>query len=211
MIKKAISLLSFVMVFASCSDADEVLSDKATKEDSAVFLPKVLEKGPNAVKEATELNDNKGIIGIYHVPEMLSLTILDSAEYSGIAKKLSANFRKLVEDADLSKAEIDGSGGVIYYNNDPENFIFECVVPIKEMPKKKPKHSQVVVLEEDKMIIYNYYGPYETLNLVYEEVRDYMKLNGLKQSGPMREFYIVDPAIEKDSTKWLTRVMVPVN
>ena len=37
-----------------------------------------------------------------------------------------------------------------------------------------------------------------------------LKKNNLVQNGPMREFYVTDAIKEKDSTRWLTRIMTPV-
>jgi effector-binding domain-containing protein len=61
------------------------------------------------------------------------------------------------------------------------------------------------------MYIYNFYGPYGDLYKSYEAIRESMKQAGLEQVGPMREFYMNASANEPDSSKWLTRIMVPVS
>jgi effector-binding domain-containing protein len=80
---------------------------------------------------------------------------------------------------------------------------------IKSMPAKTPTHSKVVVLEANKMLIYNHYGAYEASFKAYEAIREYCKANKLKQNGPMREFYPANFS-EPDTAKWLTRIMMPV-
>jgi len=57
--------------------------------------------------------------------------------------------------------------GVINYNDNPSNLKFECLMLLEKMPGKQPKHSKVVVLEKTKMVICNYYGPYEKLGEAY--------------------------------------------
>jgi effector-binding domain-containing protein len=116
----------------------------------------------------------------------------------------------VAKDIELMNAKRFGSMGAIYYNNDTANFIFECVVPIEKMPKVKPKNSQVVVLEEGKMLIYNYYGPYQDLFSAYDEIRAYCAKYNLEQVGPLREFYITDATAVPDPKDWLTRIMLPI-
>lgn len=198
------------MLFAltSCSNDKEVVEEKSEVKasDSAAIIPDHL-----AVKQLEQLTDAKGIIGIFDVPEMLTITKMDSANLPHVAKKLATNFGILQKDMDFIKAEVNGSAGAIYYNNDTSNFKFECVVPIKQMPKIQPKKSQVVVLEATRMLIYNYYGPYQYLYTAYAEIKTYCDKYKIEQTGPMREFYLTDPVAVKDSMQWLTRIMVPVN
>ena len=33
---------------------------------------------------------------------------------------------------------------------------------------------------------------------------------GKKISGPIREVYVTDPGMEKDTTKWLTEIIFPI-
>lgn len=156
-------------------------------------------------------SEKKGIVGLFDVPEMLCLSIIDSTEQKYLSDKLGNNFAILEKELKEIKSEIDGAPGVLYYNNNPNNFKFECVLLIKKMPNSLPKKSKIIALEASKMLIYNYFGPYQNLSSAYDAIRLYLSNNKLFQSGPMREFYISDPMIEKNTNKWLTRIMVPVN
>ena len=60
------------------------------------------------------------------------------------------------------------------------------------------------------MLVYNYYGPYDKLYTAYNMIRDFCVIAKLAQNGPMREFYVTDPATDSNSEKWLTRIIVPV-
>jgi effector-binding domain-containing protein len=207
------SLLCLILV--SCSaDPNAAWTDPNAAKDSAAIKKSdssyTLVPNHVAIKDEKELTDAKGIVGIFIVPEMLALTKLDSAPVSRVALKMSKGFETALADIKAIKAERYGSMGAIYYNNDTANFVFECVVPILKMPKIAPKKSQVVVLEEAKMVVYNYYGSYIFLNDAYEDLRAFCKKNKLEQSGPLREFYITDASMVKDSTQWLTRIMLPV-
>lgn len=191
------------LVACNAGPDESVLGKEDT--DSASIVPNHL-----AVKTDKELTDAKGIIGIFYVPEMLTVVKMDSAPVKKVPMAMAKGFEIIQEDIKLIKAERNGSMGAIYWNNDTTNFIFECVVPIERMPKIQPKKTQVVVLEEAKMIIYNHYGSYLHLNDAYDEIRQFCADNKLEQSGPLREFYITDATVVKDSSQWLTRIMLPV-
>lgn len=192
--------------FISCDSKQPEVKETTEKTDSSASIqPNLL-----AIKTTEQLTDAKGVIGLFDVPEMLTITKMDSTNMSGVASLLAKNYEILQKDIDYIKAEINGSAGAIYYNNDTSNFIFECVIPIAKMPTIQPKKSQVVVLEATKMLVYNYYGPYYNLHTAYSEIKEYCAKYHIEQSGPLREFYITDPTTVKDSTQWLTRIMLPV-
>ncbi len=196
-----VSLLLF-----SCRPNEADLAEKKVKKDSSYTV----EANHLAIKEQKDLTDAKGFVGIFFVPEMLTMTKIDSAPLRKVGDAMAKNYGLVAKDLELTGSKRFGSMGAIYYNNDTSNFIFECVVPIEKMPSKKPKNSQVVVLEEGKMLIYNYYGPYQNLFSAYEEIRQYCVKYNLEQIGPLREFYITDATAVPDPKDWLTRIMLPI-
>lgn len=202
--KKFILVIACFTVLVSCNrNTGEEAIKEAQHKDSVL-------KANQTVLSYKELSDSSGIIGIFDVPEMLTICKLDSGPMKDISFKIAKAYGVLEEEMNSVGATLDGMPGMITYSNDTSNFVFECVLPIKDLPKKQPKSCKIVALESSPMLIFNFYGPYEHLFSAYDRIRKYMKANKLKQSGPMREFYLTDPTIEKDPTKWETRIMVPV-
>lgn len=202
-------LVVSLFVLASCGDtAKEKVKEnaEAPKPDSSYSV----QANHMAIKTFDQLTAAKGILGVFDVPEMLTIAKMDSTEFKNVSALLAKDYSVIQKDIAYIKAEVNGAAGAIYYNNDTSNFKFECIVPILKMPTVKPKNSEVVVLEASHMLIYNYYGPYENLYLIYDEIRNYIKDNKIEQTGPLREFYITDPSKQKDPSQWLTRIMVPV-
>ena len=154
--------------------------------------------------------DKEGVVRVFDVPEMISLCLLDSCNMNEAPSRFSKIFSTLESDLTAIDAQLDGPRGLISYNNNPKNFKFECVLLIKEIPKKQPKNCQIVVLEATKMLIYNSYGDHKNLSSAYDNIKNYMASQHLTQNGPMREFYITDPSTEKNPQKWLTRIMLPI-
>lgn len=200
-----ITLLLTIAVFTfSCSDSE---NEKALEQLNADSVLKANQKNI----DRAVLDSKPGVVGVMDVGEMLTISKIDSAPMRDVSFKVAKAYSVLEEEMNAVGAVMDGMPGMITYNNDTTNFKFECVLPIKEMPKKQPTKCNIVVLEASKMLIYNYYGPYQQLFTAYDKIRSYTKEKGLVQSGPMREFYLSDPTLEKDPAKWQTRIMVPVN
>jgi effector-binding domain-containing protein len=197
-----------IVLLCSCGAPEDITESGGKKEADTVSVSDSSEKVVAAKYE--QFSEAKGGVGVYEVPEMLTLCIRDSADIAGMAAAFAKAYSVLQEEIKKQGLQVNGSPGSIYYNNDPKNFVFECVYPINKVPERQPEKSKVVVLEADNMYIYNYYGTYSNLYMAYEEIRYQLKDRGLAQSGPMREFYVTDAGLVKDTAKWLTRIMVPV-
>jgi effector-binding domain-containing protein len=210
-------VFSCLVIFAAsllfnCSDPEAAMKKEEAAKDSVtkVANKEKAEKNKKELKDFTQLTDQPGPIGIFKVPEMLTLCRKDSAPSSKMAESFARNFTYLEKDLDYLDMTAAGAAGSIYYNNDTTNCVFEVVYPLSELPKKKPKKSVIVVLEAAPMVIYNHYGEYSELYQAYANIKSYLDENALEQSGPLREFYITDPVKIKDHSRWLTRIMVPV-
>lgn len=200
---KFILFAAVTAITFSCGSSDSEAEVKQPNTDS------ISKTNQELIKLAT-IDSKPGVVGVFDIPEMLTICKMDSAPMKDVSFKVAKAYSVLEEEMNAIKAEIDGMPGMLTYNNDTTNFIFECVLPIKALPKQEPKTTKIVVLEACPMLIYNFYGPYKQLFTAYNAIRKYLADNKLTQNGPMREFYLSDPTVEKDPAKWQTRIMVPV-
>jgi len=69
---------------------------------------------------------------------------------------------------------------------------------------------QVVNIPASKAVYIDYYGDHSQTAEAYKNIDKYLLDNNLKQKSPVIEQYITDPATEKDSSKWLTKIIVLV-
>lgn len=198
MIQKLSQLLLIALLGVSCGNQPTVKQTPSAEEKFPVY------------DESVVTNTTSGILGIYEVPEVLTISKMDSASMLNVAQKVAETYSVLGAEMDAIHAEPDGVPGQIMYNNDSLNFIFECFSPIKKMPGLQPKKCKFVMLEQCNMLVYNFYGPYSELYKSYDSLRNYIANKQLVQVGQVRELYISDPTTEANSAKWLTRVMVPV-
>ncbi len=201
--KKIILLTTSVLVLFGCKNTSDSTDNKTAVSDSLIT---------NSTSPTVSAdNDNPGIAGIIELPEMLTLAVKDSAPQQDIGFKIGKAYSAI--EGDMQELNISNNGmpaGSLYYNSDPKNFVFECVIPINQMPSKQPRNSSVVVLEATRAILYNYYGPYDKMAEAYAEIKTYMEQNKLEATGPFREFYITDATAEKDPNKWLSKIYIPV-
>lgn len=205
MSKKVLYLLLAIGLLTSCSSPTMKENEQDAKQDS---LSK--EAAKRVYTYQLNYGSAPGIIGVREVPEMLALCLLDSAKLKDMSAKVEEVYGFLQKDlADLD-SNYTSIAGQIVYNNDSLNFKFECFQLINRAPEQQPKYSNVVILEAEQMLVYNYFGLYQNLPKAYLEVISYVKQNKLKQVGPFREYYVTDPTKEPDAKKWLTVIMLPV-
>ncbi len=64
----------------------------------------------------------------------------------------------------------------------------------------------VINLPNSKEYVLNYYGAYDKMKLAYESMDSVIKMNGYANPETVIEEYITDPMVEKDTSKWLTKI-----
>ncbi len=66
---------------------------------------------------------------------------------------------------------------------------------------------KVMTLPGSKALYTDYYGAYDKSADAYASIDKYIAANKLTQKAPVIEQYITDPKMEKDTTKWLTKII----
>ena len=157
MIARLIILLAAVNLF-SCDTVEERREPGAVT--SATTFANSLETIPG----------QRGVAGFFNVPEMLCLSVEDSAPASRVAERVELAYTMLEQDLAYTNSVRNGPFGQITYNNDTSNFKFECFVLIRQIPSVSPRNARIVVLEAEHMLAYNYYGPYNRLFTAYADI-----------------------------------------
>lgn len=149
----------------------------------------------------------------YSVTDMqpkVYLVMKDSASGAAISAKFGEMYGKIGACMKSNNMEFAGPVGAFYYKNTQDIMVFEAAVAVSQPPAKPCKGIEIKKVPAQKVVVYDYYGSYDKMFGSYEKIYAYMKDNGMEPVLPSFEEYITDPMMEKDTTKWLTKIYVPI-
>lgn len=102
-----------------------------------------------------------------------------------------------------------GAATGFYYSWDMKNGLTDmaAALPVSAKSTIPSPIIQMVDLPASKAVVVNFRGSYERIRDAYSSLDEYVHRNNLKQKMPVIEQYISGPANEKDSSKWLTKIL----
>jgi effector-binding domain-containing protein len=173
------------------------------------------EKGLAGIKELAEKVPEKVTIAGFDFEDRMigAMKVFGIREKMPVANLTSANFSewygtigKLIAKQKLKYA---GAPMALYYSYDNATTDIEAAIPVEGDGKDagKVKYHEI---QGGRAIVVKFYGNYNGVEPVYNAAFEYIGKNGLKSNGPPMEIYITDPAIERDTSKWLTEIAFPV-
>ncbi|MBI1226108.1 MAG: hypothetical protein GC192_12805 [Bacteroidetes bacterium] len=121
----------------------------------------------------------------------------------------SDRFGKIMTLLKKSKIEQVGSPSGVYYIWDTEKKTTDMAVAIPVGSQTAVAGGEIKTFQvpASKAVGVDYYGPYADFAAAHQAIGEYLKANGLKEKAPVIEEYVTDPMTEKDSTKWLTKII----
>jgi effector-binding domain-containing protein len=136
------------------------------------------------------------------------LGIKSKVKISQLKDFFSKNFTPVMEGMKKTNAEPAGMASGLYYTWEPDKDMTEvaAAIPIKN-DVKPPAGLAIFTIASGKMAVMDYMGGYSGLGKAHDAMAEYFKTNNMMQSPPVIEEYVVDPMMEKDSTKWHTRII----
>lgn len=99
-----------------------------------------------------------------------------------------------------------GVPAAIYYSIDEINQETDlaAAVPVDGIPPQSDDF-EILKMPPAKVITTTHYGSYESMHPAYAALEQYLEINGLERELIIEE-YFSDPAVEKDTSKWMTRI-----
>ncbi|MCX6271781.1 MAG: SRPBCC family protein [Bacteroidetes bacterium] len=137
------------------------------------------------------------------------LSIRDTSCMATISSKMGAQFGELMGFLQGKKLNPSGPPFSIYYAWEGDKFDIENCIPLE---KQVPGEGRILSgsLKGSKAVKVNYYGKYDFTYWGHEVAENYIKKNNLRITGKPMEVYMTDPMSEKDTNKWLTVIVWPV-
>ena len=125
--------------------------------------------------------------------------------FDKMAAFFGENFPKLAADLEKAKLKAIGAPKAIYFTFDEKTMITDFAAVMEVANGSKLNGWEKFESPAGKVLLIEYYGPYDKSAQAHYAMDAYMKEKGLKQSLVLEE-YVTDPMTEKDSTKWLTNI-----
>ena len=173
------------------------------------------EKGLANMKEIAERVPEHVTIAGFEFEERM----MDKINVMGIREKVKVSeissqkfgqwFAAIGKSIGKSKLTMAGAPMSIYYSFDNVNTEIEAAIPIAEVGKDDGS-VKFHEIPATKALVVKYYGSYGGVEPIYNEAFSYIAKQGMKTSGPPREVYVTDPGMEKDTAKWLTEIVFPI-
>ena len=175
------------------------------------MIGKEYEKGLNSLDSlmATLPKPSPGMkIYTEEYPGGKYLGIKSKVKISELKDFFAKSFTPVMEGVKKTNAEVAGMPSGLYYTWEVDKNMTEvaAAVAIKN-EVKAPMGLQLFVIPPGKMAVMDYMGGYGGLGNAHNAIAEYFRSNSMEQSPPVIEEYITDPMMEKDSTKWHTRII----
>lgn len=170
------------------------------------------EQGLQNLKKVCEAIAHKKYRG-YEVAE----TELPTAYYAGVRKVVpfpdipaffGANLPKVLETAQKGGATLAGPPSGLFWSYDEQAGKSDMAAAVSIAAAQKFGNGiSVFTLPGGQALEIDYYGPYAKTGEAHLAMDEYMTEKKLRSIPPVVEWYVTDPGIEKDTSKWLTKVI----
>lgn len=139
---------------------------------------------PEVTLEATE------------VPKLSILYIRDSVSMNDVGKTFQKGYAELF--AFIQQNGLKPKGALAFYENFSDPITLEIAVEVEKLPKKVQGRISKKTFAGGKAVVAHYTGPYESLNLAYSSISQWLMDNNRKASGFPFESYLNAPDEVKD-------------
>ena len=186
------------------------------------MMDKMFEQGLTGLKEMAEQKAAEAPAApasSYEVKpfDFPGATYLGSREQTTQAAVMGPTFfsdrmGKIMKLMQQSKMQPSGSPAGVYYTWDDATKTTDMAVaiPVGKGTAVAGGGLQTFDLPASKALLVELVGPYSGIMGAHLAIGEYVKANGLKEKAPVIEEYTIGPPSEKDSTKWLTKIIYMV-
>lgn len=180
------------------------------------MLDKQFEDGLNFMKEVAERAPVVSANGQAYVVQEIDLQPGYAVAIEG--KETDATFTKFFAQTypSIAAAIVKGGGKIadapfsIIYNYVPGGITSLAAAMAVDKKIEVPANMKLLELKASKAAKVTYYGDYKNTGVAHEAIDKWVKANKRKIIGPPIEKYTNDPGIVKDTAKWETEIIYPI-
>lgn len=174
------------------------------------------EKGLNNLKAISEAAPKtEHIAGFETEEKMIGPMILAGIREKVKTKDLSSSifgkwFGHITDLLQKKNIQPMGAPVTIYYQYGPKEVEVEAAVPVSAQGRDEG-NIKFHEMQQMRALVVKYYGDYSRIENVYTETYAHLKAKGQQSSGAPMEIYVTDHGMEKDTSKWLTEIVFPLD
>jgi len=176
-------------------------------------MGKDFEASLDNLKASLEKNNPRSVrkyeVSPFNFPATTYALVRQEVQWSEIPSFYSAHVPFLLEEAQKVNAN-PGKPAGLFFSWDEKNKKTDVAsaIPVAEETKFPNQQTiQVLTIDGSKAVSVDYYGAYDKTAQAYKAIDDYLAENNLTKKDPVIEQYITGPAVEKDTSKWLTKII----
>jgi effector-binding domain-containing protein/uncharacterized protein YndB with AHSA1/START domain len=176
-------------------------------------MGKDFETGLSVLKSVIEQTNGNASSTKYEVmtmdfPATTFASIRQKIKWTDIPAFYSQHLPIIYSEASKANAAPGTPAGLYYFWDEiNQETDMAAALPVTSGTNMDNPIIQLVNIPASKALFVNYYGAYNKSMDAYSSIDKYLAENKLKQKTPVIEQYITDPANEKDTTKWLTKIV----
>ena len=177
---------------------------RSSFEKGLVNLKTYLENNPPVLSELGEIERGK-------IAPMFALVTSAKGTMEEIGAKMEELYGILWEEMESQGLQMSGAAFSHYISFDEETGITEYLAGLPVASKGKDAGPvKSVSYREMEVIQALHSGPYDDLVNSYEKIMEYIATNQFTITGEAYEFYLNDPTLEPDITKYQTLIAFPL-
>lgn len=176
-------------------------------------MGKDFEEGLATLKTAIEKMNGTAPAKIYDVqlmnfPATTFAMIRQQVKWNDLLSFFEEHLPLVYQEAQNANASPGTASGLIYeWDVKNQQADIAAAVPVAAGTTINSPVVQSTDIPASKAVFVNYSGAYDKLPDAYNSIHQYLSENKLKEKTPSIEQYIAGPANEKDTSKWLTKIV----
>ncbi|HMU45658.1 MAG TPA: GyrI-like domain-containing protein [Chitinophagaceae bacterium] len=179
-------------------------------------MGKDFEDGLSALKRSAQ-KDTAATVDAYkpvqlNFPATTFAAIRQVVKFSDIGSFYGKHLPVLYEETNRLQISAGTPSG-LYYSWDEKNQQTDMAtaLPVPSRTSIDNAIINIISIPASKAVVANYYGSYDHIKDAYNSLDKYFKENDLKRKMPVIEQYVSGPQSEKDTSKWLTKIVYLVD
>ncbi|MBL7724472.1 MAG: SRPBCC family protein [Chitinophagaceae bacterium] len=138
-------------------------------------------------------------------------SIRQLVKWADISSFYSQHISILYSDSVKQNLKPGGPAGLFFeWDEKNQQTDMAAAIPVSAGATFANNIIRIENIPASKAVYVNYYGAYNKSEAAYKSIDKYLADNKLKQKSPVIEQYITDPVMEKDTARWLTKIIVLV-